>query len=53
MLDDREHEKIVRKAEKLQNKAGPEREEVLWKRTKAAAGKIHQAVEETALEWGA
>lgn len=38
MLDDREHEKIVKKAEKLQSKAGPERE-VLWKRTKAAAGK--------------
>lgn len=51
MLEDREEVKIVKKAEELQNKAGPEREEVLRNRTKAATGEMQRAAEKTVLEW--
>lgn len=47
MLEDREEVKIVKKAEELQNKAGSEREEVVCKKTEAAAGKMQRALEKT------
>lgn len=50
-FEDREEVKIVKKAAALQNKAGPKRKEVLWKRTEAAAGKMQRAAKKTVLEW--